>query len=357
MRHVEVEALAPACPHCGRAAILATVGAIAGTSGDHASPDQPVWSCAPCDAYVGCHPASYAPLGMPARPALRRARRTLHNEVLDPLWRDAPRHPEFARDVRRDPFAAGIVVRKVRRRVYEWLADHLSLSEEEGHVGMFDERACEAATDALLGTTHEAIADWARPLEEARTLMPARARRHELELARGRAPAPDCPWCAGPATLIEADQDRYLPEVPVLAWACEACGLETPCLRGSTIPRGAMVDGARGRRRRALGGLVGGMADAAPLLPHYRRPGMSDLVVRRVRQVARMRIEDWLRVTVAGSPDRISRWEDRLFEDGRSRLAALDYDAIRAWAARHGWTSHRRMVDLLASAGVAGPLA
>lgn len=65
----------------------------------------------------------------------------LHNNHLDPLWRDTP---------------------AARRHVYEFLADHLGIEVDECHVALFDERTVERAKAAFKGVTHVDIRAWCR---------------------------------------------------------------------------------------------------------------------------------------------------------------------------------------------------
>ena len=69
------------CPYCGNEAQFHDVGA-------H-SFKRPSWACEQfpaCDAYVGCHIGSMAPLGGLANQALRTARQSIHTRI-DSLWK------------------------------------------------------------------------------------------------------------------------------------------------------------------------------------------------------------------------------------------------------------------------------
>lgn len=44
--------------------------------------------CKDCDAYVGCHNNTREPLGTMANNELRQWRMKVHNDYLDPLWRE-----------------------------------------------------------------------------------------------------------------------------------------------------------------------------------------------------------------------------------------------------------------------------
>ena len=81
------------------------------------------WECTKCDARVGCHPNSTRPLGTLADEDLREARMKVHR-AFDPMWQSG---------------------RMSRREAYKWLAKRMRLSEDEGHIGMFDRKRCRAA--------------------------------------------------------------------------------------------------------------------------------------------------------------------------------------------------------------------
>jgi hypothetical protein len=111
----------PICPYCKQDSKL--------VKGDTIYPHQKdlhaksFYLCAPCNAWVGCHPSSIAPLGILADKDLRRARRTAHL-ALDPLWRN---------DTTR---------RQARARTYNWLSRQLCIPLSECHIGMFDLERC-----------------------------------------------------------------------------------------------------------------------------------------------------------------------------------------------------------------------
>ncbi len=79
------------------------------------------WRCRPCDAYVGCHGATYEPLGILANPELRLLRRKAHD----------------AFDVRWEGKGKG-----VRNSCYKALAETLGIDKNECHIGQFDIEMC-----------------------------------------------------------------------------------------------------------------------------------------------------------------------------------------------------------------------
>lgn len=106
------------CDYCGGNAPLVT--------GRDVYPHRPdlyhkrFYKCYPCDALVGCHPGTTAPLGRLANAALRKAKMAAH-AAFDPLWRNG----------------AG---RRSSR--YRWLARQLGIRESLCHIGMFDLDMC-----------------------------------------------------------------------------------------------------------------------------------------------------------------------------------------------------------------------
>lgn len=80
--------------------------------------------CRPCDAYVGCHNNTRAPLGTMANKELRMWRMKAH-DVIDPLWK------------------LGIYK---RGRVYELLKGHFG---EEVHIGESDIERCKAIIEIV----------------------------------------------------------------------------------------------------------------------------------------------------------------------------------------------------------------
>lgn len=125
-----------------------------------------IWKCDGCSGYVGCHPGGDRALGTPANTQLRRARMDLHNELVDPLWRNAVKTGGY--NVRfSDKDARGAIERTARTRVYEFLADKLGIGREQCHIGMFNLEQCRNARSALYGVTYPQIRDWAKAKAEA----------------------------------------------------------------------------------------------------------------------------------------------------------------------------------------------
>ena len=123
--------LTPICPHCN--------GYSKAVKGDVIYPHRPdlahlnFFRCEPCDAYVGTHRGSGAPLGTLANSAVRKARNGVH-AVFDPIWYDSPSSPDQYKEQR-----------KKRTGLYAWLAQSMGLHVDECHIAMFNEDQCKLA--------------------------------------------------------------------------------------------------------------------------------------------------------------------------------------------------------------------
>lgn len=108
------------CPYCDRQAEL--------VGGNKIYPHRPdlifklFYLCEPCNAYVGCHHGTTKPLGRLANAELRQAKIAAH-EAFDPIWRSGS---------------------KTRSSAYSWLAQQMSISKNNCHIGMFDIDQCKA---------------------------------------------------------------------------------------------------------------------------------------------------------------------------------------------------------------------
>jgi hypothetical protein len=106
------------CPYCNQTAVLVT--------GDVVYPHRPdlyekrLYSCASCDAYVGCHPGTTRPLGRLANAELRAAKMKAH-AYFDPLWKSGAMK---------------------RPAAYAWLAAQLGIERNDCHIGEFDIETC-----------------------------------------------------------------------------------------------------------------------------------------------------------------------------------------------------------------------
>lgn len=89
------------------------------------------WRCAPCNAWVGCHPGTEKPLGILAKAELRKLKSQVH-AAFDPTWRNKKRS---------------------RTAAYRWLAEGLGISGAKCHIGMFTEDMCRKALEFMAGET------------------------------------------------------------------------------------------------------------------------------------------------------------------------------------------------------------
>jgi hypothetical protein len=130
-RPQEAHTKKPACPFCKRAAEL--VGGLVIYPHRPDLDEKKFWRCAPCGAYVGCHPGTTNPLGTLADAETRKERSATH-AVFDPIWRE-------------QRIVAGRLWR--RGELYGWLATSLGISIEECHIGHFNVQRCQEARREL----------------------------------------------------------------------------------------------------------------------------------------------------------------------------------------------------------------
>ena len=108
----------PICQHCENHSVL--------TDGSVIYPHRPdlghklFYHCAPCGAFVGCHPGTTTPLGSLANAPLRAIRQQAH-QAFDPIWKSGE---------------------MPRSQAYHWLAKELGLGNNDCHIGMFTEPTC-----------------------------------------------------------------------------------------------------------------------------------------------------------------------------------------------------------------------
>lgn len=82
--------------------------------------DKKYYLCAPCKAWVGCHPDSDTPLGTLADAYLRAARSEAH-KAFDTIWRQSVMS---------------------RTQAYAWLSKEMNVPPAKCHIGMFDMDQC-----------------------------------------------------------------------------------------------------------------------------------------------------------------------------------------------------------------------
>lgn len=121
----------PTCPYCEASSALVTGAAI--------YPHMPAlhsrhfYHCAPCDAWVGCHPGTTLALGTLANKPLRLARKHAH-EVFDPIWR-----VRVSKE--------GVPRSTARKEAYAWLSEELRIPNNECHIAMMGVDDCHRVID------------------------------------------------------------------------------------------------------------------------------------------------------------------------------------------------------------------
>ena len=119
------------CPYCQTDAALVTGREIYPHRKDLA--DKYFHRCRACDAWVGCHPGTSAPLGRLADKTLRAWKSAAH-AAFDPLWR-------------RKMEKQGITKAAARSAGYAWLAEQLQIAPADCHIGMFDDGMCKRVVE------------------------------------------------------------------------------------------------------------------------------------------------------------------------------------------------------------------
>jgi len=104
------------CPYCGDHAEFSETS----ESIYHGRDYGPVWICALCQAWCGCHKGTDRPLGRLANAELRTARIAAH-AAFDPHWKT---------------FGFS------RMTAYQYLSDALEIDVDECHIGLFDAGMC-----------------------------------------------------------------------------------------------------------------------------------------------------------------------------------------------------------------------
>ena len=110
------------CNYCGKPAEYVDSTVVYGSSYGM------IYYCKPCNAWVGVHKGSGAPLGTLANAELRAYRRKAHG-LFDRIWR-------------RRWMSRG--------KAYAWLSEQMGLAREETHLGMFSIEQCRTVIDLCL---------------------------------------------------------------------------------------------------------------------------------------------------------------------------------------------------------------
>ena len=111
------------CPYCGNEAKFITSKEFYGK--DYGTN---VYSCNPCDAYVGTHGNGKVPLGMMATAELRTYRKRAHS-AFDQLWKSG---------------------KMSRHKAYSWMAEQMELEPKDAHIAMFDVEKCKGLIEKVL---------------------------------------------------------------------------------------------------------------------------------------------------------------------------------------------------------------
>ena len=107
--------------------------------------------CAPCRAYVGCHPDG-RPLGRLANAELRAAKIAAH-DALDPLWRPfSAQHVAYPEE----RVVNKKLQRVMRKRAYAWLSVQMGTPVDDTHIGMFDVAECRRVVEVISGARIDA---------------------------------------------------------------------------------------------------------------------------------------------------------------------------------------------------------
>lgn len=106
-------------------------------AGDDGYPYQrdygPMWVCAPCAAWVGCHPGTTNALGCLANAELREWKMKAH-AAFDPLWQAK---------IRRD----GCSKSHARKAGYRWLSERLGIPFKLTHIGYMNVDECKRVVE------------------------------------------------------------------------------------------------------------------------------------------------------------------------------------------------------------------
>lgn len=120
------------CPYCHAPAKFLASSEVVYHGRDYG----PIYICAPCKAWCGCHPGTTRPLGRLANKELRGWKMKVH-AAFDPIWQ-----ARFERKHAVDPRYKKGMARGGR---YRKLAELMGIPKEETHIGMFDVELCKRA--------------------------------------------------------------------------------------------------------------------------------------------------------------------------------------------------------------------
>lgn len=115
----------PTCRYCQTPAVLTRYGDV---DYPYFVDYGPIWVCAPCRAWVGCHPGTEKALGRLANAELRKAKQEAH-AAFDRLWQ---------RKIKKEQCSKSYA----RKAGYRWLSEQLGIPFKKTHIGYFDVEQC-----------------------------------------------------------------------------------------------------------------------------------------------------------------------------------------------------------------------
>lgn len=138
----------PICPYCGKHSVRSTGAELYAHRPDLA--DKQFFRCVPCEAWVGVHAMSGAPMGGLANSKLRKLRSAVH-AAFDPIWSTAAFNKWSAQfgKAKEERKSQGYFIPRYRTKAYEQLAKAMDISPGLCHIAMFNEEQCQKALDIL----------------------------------------------------------------------------------------------------------------------------------------------------------------------------------------------------------------
>lgn len=148
-----------ACPYCSQPAQFLESSASLYRGRDFG----PVWICRPCAAWVGCHPGTNKPLGIPADAATKAARSVAHT-AFDRLWKEIASsyvlNSALGRGAKkRNEYR---IRKRGRTRAYRWLAEQLGITPEDCHIGAMDAATCARVAELCGPMDAEKVRAWSK---------------------------------------------------------------------------------------------------------------------------------------------------------------------------------------------------
>ena len=127
------------CRYCDRQAALVHPGE---DGYPYRTDYGPVWLCAPCGAYVGCHKGTTNALGGLANAELREWKQKAH-AAFDPLWQAKIR-------------CDGCSKSHARKAGYRWLSKQLGIPPKLTHIGYMSVEECRRVVEVCEASRRKA---------------------------------------------------------------------------------------------------------------------------------------------------------------------------------------------------------